>query len=264
MNNTCNNKLAKSILIGCFLISIFSLSAYNVVGHRIISDIAYKNLTSKARKQVDNVLGKRGIIYTSAWADEIRSDNTYAYSYPWHYQNLEHGLTEDGIKHLLENPTAEGEHLFFALDQMITRLKKDKKDAEALKFLVHFVGDLHQPLHLGRSENKGGNGVSITWFGRTTNIHSTWDGSLIDSRKMSSSEYAIYLEDKFESEKQKIKEYDLLQSILKTYEITNEIYNYDMSNTNTYHYLYRFMDQQDELLFRGGIQLANVLNEIYK
>ena len=263
MNNICNNKLAKSILTFCFLVSVFSLSAYNVVGHRIVADIAYKNLTPKAREQVDNVLGKRGIIYTSSWADEVKSDDTYAYSYPWHYQNLASNMTEDGIKHLLENPTAEGMHLFFGIDEMITRLKKNKNDAEALKFLVHFVGDLHQPLHLGRPEDRGGNGVSITWFGRTTNIHSVWDGSLIDSRKMSSSEYAIYLEDRFESEKQKIKEYDLLQSILRAYEIANEIYGYDMSNTNTYHYLYRFMSQQDEMLFRGGIQLANILNEIF-
>lgn len=264
MDNNTNTKSIKSIFIVCFLAFTFSLSAYDVVGHRIITDIAYQNLTKKARSQVDKVLGKRGIIYTSSWADEIKSDKKYAYSYQWHYQNLAVGLTEDGIKQLLENPVSEGEHLFYGINQMIERLKNDKTDAEALKFLVHFVGDLHQPLHLGRPEDRGGNGVSITWFGRNTNIHAVWDGTLIDSRKMSSSEYAAYLEDKFEQKKKEIKTYTVLQSVLRTYEVANEIYDYDLSNTNNYHYLYRFMEQQDEMLFRGGIQLANILNDIFR
>ena len=264
MDNIINKKSTKSIFIVCFLVFTFSVSAYDVVGHRIITDIAYKNLTEKARQQVDEVLGKRGIIYTSSWADEIKSDKKYAYSYQWHYQNLAPGLTEGSIRYMLENPVSEGEHLFYGISQMIGRLKNDKTDAEALKFLVHFVGDLHQPLHLGRPEDRGGNGVSMTWFGRKTNIHAVWDGMLIDSRKMSSSEYAGYLEDKFEQEKEEIKKYNVLQSVLRTYEVASEVYDYDLSNTNNYHYLYRFMEQQDEMLFRGGIQLANILNEIFK
>ena len=264
MNNISNSKSAKSILTVCFLVIVLSLSAYDVVGHRIIADIAYQNLTSKTRKQVDEVLGKRGIIYTSSWADEIKSDKKYAYSYQWHYQNLAANLTETEIKYLFENPVSEGEHLFYGIGQMVERLKKDKTDAEALKFLVHFVGDLHQPLHLGRPEDRGGNGVSIKWFRQETNIHAVWDGMLIDSRKMSSSEYAVYLEDKFEQKKETIKKYSVLQSVLRSYEVANEIYAYDMSDTNSYHYLYRFMEQQDEMLFRAGIQLANILNDIFR
>ena len=264
MNKFFNNKPVKSILTVCFLSVVFSLSAYDVVGHRIISDIAYKNLTSKARKQVDGILGTRGIIYTSSWADDIKSDNKYAYSYRWHYQNLAADLTENRIKYMIENPLSEGEYLFYGISHTVERLKKDKTDAEALKFLVHFVGDLHQPMHMGRPEDRGGNGVSIKWFGEKTNIHAVWDGKLIDSRKMSSSEYAIYLEDKFEQKKDEIQGYSVLQSVMRAYEIANEIYAYDMSNTNSYHYLYRFMEQQDEMLFRGGMQLANILNDIFK
>ncbi|MEI6753200.1 MAG: S1/P1 nuclease, partial [Paludibacter sp.] len=133
--------------------------AYDAVGHRIVADIAYNNLTDKARAQADKVLGKKGLVYEATWADEVRSDNKYAYSYQWHYQDLDDNMTSADIKKLLDNPTAEGEHLFFALDQMQSRLKKDKNDAEALKFLIHFVGDLHQPMHMGRKDDKGGNKV---------------------------------------------------------------------------------------------------------
>ena len=257
-------KLNKIIVGFSLLLLTVSAFAYDAVGHRIVADIAYNNLTDKARTQVDKVLGKKGLVYEATWADEVRSDNKYAYSYQWHYQDLDDNMTSSDIKKLLDNPTSEGEHLFFALDQMQTRLNKDKNDAEALKFLVHFMADLHQPMHMGRKDDKGGNKVDFNWFGRKTNLHSVWDGSLIESQKMSYSEYSQYLQDKFETRKAEIKKNGILQSIEASYAVRNLIYAYDSSDTNNYHYVYFFGDKLDEMLYRGGIQLANVLNAIYK
>ena len=257
-------KFYKHFLTLGFLWLTLCVSAYDAVGHRIIADIAYQNLTAKARTQVNKVLGKHGIIYEASWADEVRSDNKYAYSYQWHYQNLDDNMTSADLKKLLVNPKAEGEHLFFALDTLTTRLKKHGNDAEALKFLVHFVGDLHQPMHLGRVEDKGGNKVDFNWFGRKTNLHSVWDGSLMENQKMSYSEYSAYLQDKFEPRKAEFKQGGALQSIEAAYAVRNLIYSYDMTDTNNYHYVYFFADKVDEMLYRGGIQLANVLNGIYK
>ena len=257
-------KINKFFLTFCFLGLSLSLFAYDVVGHRIIADIAYNNLTTGARTQVDKVLGKHGIIYDAGWADDVRSDSKYAYSYQWHYQDLDDNMTSADLKKLLDNPTAEGEHLFFAIDSMIVRLKKDKNDAEALKFLVHFIGDLHQPLHLGRKDDKGGNKIEFNWFGRKTNLHAVWDGSLIESKKMAYSEFSRYLQDKFEPRKAEFKKHNLLQSIEASYAVRNMIYSYDTSDTNNYHYVYAFADKLDEMLYRGGIQLANILNAIYK
>ena len=257
-------KINKYILTLCFLGLALSISAYDAVGHRIIAEIAYRNLTDKARTQVDKVLGKHGIVYEASWADDVRSDNKYAYSYQWHYQDLDDNMTSNDIKKLLENPKAEGEHLFFALDTLTSRLKKDRNDAEALKFIVHFVGDLHQPLHLGRKDDKGGNTVDFNWFGRKTNLHSVWDGSLIESQKMSYTEFSQYLQDKYEARKAEIKKQTILQSVEAVYAVRNMIYSYDMSDKSNYHYVYFFANKRDEMLYRGGIQLANVLNAIYK
>jgi hypothetical protein len=257
-------KLNKQFLSLCLLAFTISASAYDAVGHRIIANIAYDNLTDKARAQLDKILGKKGIVYEATWADEVRSDNKYAYSYQWHYQDLDDNMTSADIKKLLDNPTAEGEHLFFALDSLTKRLKIDRNDAEALKFLVHFVGDLHQPLHMGRKDDKGGNKVDFNWFGRKTNLHSVWDGMIIENMKMSYSEYSQYLEDKFEPRKAEIKKHGILQSVEAAYAVRNLIYAYDMTDTSNYHYVYRFSDKLDEMLYRGGIQLANVLNGIYK
>jgi hypothetical protein len=147
---------------------------------------------------------------------------------------------------------------------MQLRLRKDKNDVEALKFLVHFVGDLHQPMHLGRSTDLGGNKVDYNWFGKKTNLHAIWDGLLIENQKMSYSEYSKYLQDKFVPRKMEFKKYSILQSAEASYALRNMIYNYDYSDTSNYHYSYRFADQLDEMLYRGGIQLANILNELYK
>lgn len=257
-------KIYKQILLSIFLVSGFSASAYDAMGHRIIADIAYHNLTEKAKSQVDKVLGKNGIVYEATWADEVRSDNKYAYSYQWHYQDLDDNMNSADIQKLLNNPKAEGEYLFFAIDSLTKRLKSSKNDAEALKFLVHFVGDLHQPMHMGRKDDKGGNKVDFNWFGRKTNLHSVWDGAIIENQKMSYTEYSQYLQDKFEPRKSDFKKNGILQSVEASYAVRNLIYGYDYSDTNNYHYAYRFTDSLDEMLYRGGIQLANVLNEIYK
>lgn len=257
-------KLNRQILTLWLLAITVSLQAYDVVGHRIIADVAYQNLTGTARAQLDSLLGKRGLVYEASWADEIRSDTKYEYSYPWHYQNLNDNLTPGDISKLLATPDAEGEHLFYALHQMQRRLKKDKSDTEALKFLIHFTGDLHQPLHLGRLSDLGGNRIDYNWFGKRTNLHATWDGLLIEYRKMSYSEYSRYLQDKFEPKKAEFQKYSIPQSVEAVYVVRNMIYAYDYSDTNNYHYTYRFVGTLDEMLYRGGIQLANILNVIYK
>ncbi|MFZ4455293.1 MAG: S1/P1 nuclease [Bacteroidales bacterium] len=257
-------KTNKSLITLCLLWISLTVAAYDGVGHRIVASIAYQNLTKKARTQVDAVLGKRGIIYESTWADEIRSDKKYDYSYPWHYQNLRDSLTTADFKTLLENPKSEGEHLFYAIDLMKSRLTKDKNDADALKFLVHFVGDLHQPMHLGRKDDLGGNKVETKWFGKQINLHSLWDSYMIETQKYSFSEFSLYLRDKFESKKADFVKCSVVQSVETGYAIRTQIYGYDYSDTNSYHYVYRFADSLDEMLYRGGIQLANILNGIYK
>lgn len=244
------------VLINCYTY------AYDAIGHRIIADIAYSNLNTKVRKQVDKVLGTKGIIYYSTWADEVRSDDKYKYSYQWHYQNLKDGMTEAEMKYLIENPSAEGEHLFYALDVLTQRIKKDKNDEEALKFLVHFIADMHQPMHLGRKDDLGGNRVSIKWFGRDINIHGLWDTQMLEARKMSYSEFSKYLQLKYEDQQQDLEKLQMIDVIKAGYAIRTEIYAYD--NSNNYHYLYNFSNKLDYMLYSGGIYLANYLNNLYK
>ena len=253
-------------ILSLFLLSLIIVSgfAYDATGHRIVADIAYKNLTPKAKSAVDKLLGKQGIVFESTWADEVRSDNQYKYSYQWHYQNLKDSMTNADLEKLMKNPTSEGEHLFFAIDQMKTRISKDKNDVEALKFLVHFMADFHQPMHLGRAADLGGNKTEVKWFGKTINMHSLWDSYMIESQGYTYSEYSNYLQNKFEKQSTKLKQETLLQSLYAVYGVRNKILYYNYADTNNYHYTYLLSDSLDEMLYRGGIQLAKVLNELYK
>ncbi len=87
---------------------------------------------------------------------------------------------------------------------------------------------------------------------------------MIESEKMSYSEFSRYLQDKFEPRKAEFKKHNLLQSVEASYAVRNSIYSYDTSDTSNYHYVYFFADKRDEMLYRVGIQLANILNAIYK
>lgn len=254
--------MKRKILFITILLSFsFQSFAFNVIGHRIISEIAYENLKCSTRKKVDNLLGKRGIIYTSVWADDVRNDSLYTYSYNWHFQNLKDGMTKAELQYLLDNPKSEGEHLFFALDSLSESLKNNKNDREALMFIVHFAADLFQPMHLGRLSDRGGNDVIIRWFGRDIRLHQLWDTQMLEGQKFSYSEYSRYLQDKFAKQKKALKKQSTLDVIWETYLLRNKIYEYDYTNLKPYSYRHEFNDDLDRQLFQAGLQLANILNE---
>lgn len=245
------------------LIIVFNSYAWDAVGHRIVADIAYHNLNGKARSGCDKLLGKKGMIYQATWADEVRSDSSYNYSSAWHYQNLAENLSNSALQNLLGNPLLEGEHVFFAIEKMTERLKRDKNDAEALKFLVHFVGDVHQPMHLGHAADLGGNTLKVNWFRNATNLHSVWDGRIIEAKRMSYTEYSDYLQNKFKNREKEIKGCSFAQSMELVYRLSQKIYDYPFDDSNNYRYVYDFSDDTDEMLYRAGIMLANILNGIY-
>lgn len=257
----------KRLLLFLLLVCPFACYAWDAVGHRIVTEIAYRNLTPKARRGVDKVLGVRGIVYFSSWADEIKSDTIYPDSYGWHFQNLRSGMSREQLDSLYHNKDAEGIHLFYALDKQVSLLRNDKNNADALKFVVHLMGDAYQPMHLGRPEDKGGNKVQMRWFNSGTNLHAVWDGRLISYFNFSYREFADYLCDKFADKKIKkeITDMSAEDCIYQTYLLQNEVYEYQQTgDNNTYHYAYRFRASLERQLYTAGIRLAKLLNSLYR
>lgn len=180
-------------------ISLISLTSLPVLlpgwgadGHRIVGAIASSYLTEEAKATVTDLLGEESLAKTSTWADEIKSDESYNWAYRLHFINL----PMDAETVDMARDCVEGECVVAAINKysaiMADPKEEREKRIEALKFLVHFVGDIHQPLHVSYADNLGGNTVKVSWFGKTNdtgpfgdfewNLHGVWDFGFISRR----------------------------------------------------------------------------------
>jgi hypothetical protein len=142
---------------------------------------------------VDRLLDGKSLADVSTWADEIKSDSAYRWASPLHYANV---APEADSFDLARDCPANGCVVSAILKY--TKVLQDGQAStadktEALKFLVHFVGDVHQPLHVARAHDKGGNDLKVEFFNNRTNLHGVWDSELIRRTKKPWSAYATEL-----------------------------------------------------------------------
>lgn len=269
------------LLIFCICACAYSLPAFSwgQEGHRIIAKIAYDNLNRKAKKNVDKILGKQGIIYWANWPDEIKSDTIYVKSIKdgWHYQDFAGGMSDSLVADALVHYPSEGGNLYKALDSLtlffilrndeysrIAEKAKDTNLVHTLRFIIHLSGDRYCPMHMAHMDDKGGNAVKMKWFGGNTNLHAVWDTKLIDSQGYSYTEYAQKLEHEYDWMKRDIQQATDEQLLLDSYHLTEAIYTYQTTwDGNAYHYIYRWHAPMEKQLYIAGIRLAKLLNEIF-
>ena len=178
--------MIKSLRLACLLIIVASpASAWWDKGHKIVCEIAWQELDDSTRDAISNVLRDEQRTFSDSclWADEIRRDRTWNHVKPHHYINAP--SSADSIDIDRDCPPARG-CVVRAIDAHVATLNKpwdqttEVERAQALKFLGHFIGDIHQPLHAGFPNDRGGNGIRVDLFGRSTNLHKVWDGEIID------------------------------------------------------------------------------------
>jgi len=152
--------------------------AWGAEGHSLIARIAEAQLTAAVRGRVAEILGPgRTLSSVASWADEVRRSRPETAT--WHYVDIP--ITQP---HLDMPRDCPGNDCVLA---KITDLRQTLRDpatspalrTEALMFLVHFIGDMHQPLHCADNHDKGGNTVAVALAGQTTNLHSAWDSGLL-------------------------------------------------------------------------------------
>ena len=130
--------------------------------------------------------------------------------------------------------------------------------------LVHFIGDLHQPLHIGLAEDKGGNDFQVRWFNGGTNLHRVWDSDMIDSYQMSYTELASNTNVLTKVEVAAIKSGKPLDWAYDSRLLAEDIYdNTEVGEKLGYNYMYKYIDTLRFQLQKGGIRLAGLLNEIF-
>ena len=151
--------------------------AWGLQGHQVIANVAWQALTPKSRDEVSQLLATepgQTLESIATWADEHRSPATSS----WHYVNF----PRNSCKFEPERDCAGGQCVVGAIEKNLSVLASnadDKARLKALKYLVHLVGDIHQPLHAGYKDDRGGNTYSLRAFMRQSNLHSVWDSGLI-------------------------------------------------------------------------------------
>ncbi len=138
-----------------------------------------------------------------------------------------------------------------------------KEQVFHLKLLVHLFGDLHQPLHVGRAEDRGGNDIKVTWHYKKSNLHRVWDTQMIESWNMSYTELGQNIGTLSKGQVQSIEEGTFLTGCM----IHGNWSKASMSRVEDdklgYRYSYNNFGTVMEQLQKAGIRLASVLNDIY-
>jgi len=240
--------------------------AWGMLGHRVTGGIAEHYLNPKAKAEIKKLLGNESLAMATNWADFIRSDRFYDYLGPWHYININTGLSRQEVMKFLKEDT--GVDLYTKLNFLVRELKSRKlpadKQAFYLKLLIHFIGDAHQPMHIGRPEDRGGNNIKLYWFGEPTNLHRVWDEQLIEFQQLSYTEHVAAINFISPQQKTKLMTQPLSEWIYESYEIAQKLYaEVRPDDRLTYNYNYKHVNIMNQQLLKGGVRLAGVLNEIF-
>jgi len=274
--------------------------AWGPTGHRVVAEIAQRHLTPAAQAKVSALLGGRSLADVANWPDELRSDARFDKYKPLHFATVPNGVAS--YRDAKKSPCGD---LVVAIDALTAFLRtgsrealfsvkalSDKSDGTAkgacnpqetnpispdtaLRFLVHLMGDLHQPLHVGGTD-LGGNAVSVNWMDRwKTNLHSTWDDEMVDFERFDYTEYARFLDRASEADATRWLTGDTISYADEAIAMRSKLYLFsDDSITSravktpvhkiSYQYIGAQRDRMREQLLKGGLRLAGVLNAIFQ
>jgi hypothetical protein len=241
--------------------SIFAIDFWGSTGHRVVGEIATDYLKPSTKRKIKKLLDGQSLAYVSTFADDIKSDSRYKKFETWHYINM-----PMDAEYNPEKRNEKGD-LVSAIDYCISIITNDNnsKDDRAfyLKLLVHFIGDLHQPMHVGLEEDRGGNDFKVYWFRKDSNLHRVWDSDMIDGHKMSYSELAQNRYYFSKKEIKTIKQGTVIDWVNEVHQVTAKVYeSAKPGDYLSYRYSYDYFSIAEMQLHKAGIRLAQVLNDM--
>ena len=261
-----NTRILKKIFIAVFFIfGIAEASAWGVTGHRVVAEIAENHLTNRAKRKLKKLIGKQKLAYWANWPDNVRNSPEWKNTSTWHYVNIPPQETKEQFIEQLKNNNKP--NIYTAIqDVKGVIVDKNTPDADReiyLRFLVHFLGDMMQPMHTGREEDLGGNLIKIQFFKKDTNLHSLWDSGLIDNTKYSYTEFARVLDVKSKEEINQIQSGSLEDWLYESHQTANQLYASVKPGENySYDYQEQYKDLLERQLLHAGLRLAKILNEV--
>ena len=233
-------------------------------GHDTVAYIAEQHLTPATKAAVDSLLDGYSITYWANWLDNASHTADYEYTKTWHYKNIDAGKSFEKAPRIKEGNIVDAIYQQVEALQDPTAGKEEKR--LALKMVVHFLGDIHQPLHMGHATDKGGNYWKLKFFKTPTNLHTIWDTNLVDAaHAWSHTEWQKEI-DRLPEEAQHalIKDGNPDTWGKETFELCTEIYEKTPEDTIvSYDYIADWTPTIEQQLLKGGLRLADVLNSVF-
>lgn len=257
--------LNKNILAsGLLILSASSAFGWGQKGHDTTAFIAENHLTPATKEKVEELLDGKSPVYYANWLDNASHTPEYAYSKTWHYKNI------DADQKFESAPLLESGDIVRAIYSQVAVLQdpnatRDQKQL-ALKMIIHFLGDIHQPMHLGHASDLGGNRCIVIYFGKDTNLHSVWDSSLPESaHKWSYTEWQQQIDRTTPEQRVEILSVNTPEGWAKeTYEICKDVYANTPDGTKiSYDYIAEWTPVIEQQFLKGGLRLADLLNSIF-
>ena len=251
----------KKLFNFCLIAFPLALVSWGFKGHRAIATIAQKHLTSNTAYVVSAYLKGESMADIATWADENRNNKTA----PWHFLNLPLGLThEQFVKFVSESDN----NVYSAILKTEASLRDksltpDQKN-EALKYLIHLVGDAHQPMHISRREDKGGNTIQVRFDNKGTNLHSLWDSKLIDHEGLSEPEIAKTYDVATFAQIKQWQSDSPMEWIWESYQVSSELYaQAKPGQVIDEVYYQKNISVIRKRIDQAGIRLAGELNKLF-
>lgn len=277
------------LLLLCCLPAL--LPAWGANGHRIVAKICYDNLSEAARGRVDEALGDNYLEQVSTWPDYIRAESGWDFASPWHYMTVQPDQDVADVaaataadpaifdvreaillmRDVLGDRAQARDQLQRLMDEHEVQPLAGSLDATALAFLIHFVGDVHQPMHVGKNRDLGGNKITVLYFGERHNLHAVWDTRIIEQERLSYTEFARFVEKHVGRRKAEWEGADPDQWMAESVVLREVIYNtlYDETDRESglpsfgYDYQHDFLPIVEERLGAAGYRAAAMLNAIF-
>lgn len=245
----------------CAMAPSAAAAEWGRTGHFITGQIAEEYLTPEAKAAVERLLGETSLAVATVWMDEVRSRPEYRYTADWHWATVPDGMSYAEAE---KNPNGD---VIRALETQIEKLKNGgltrEEEREALRILIHTVGDMHQPLHVGTGTDRGGNDVEVSWRGRGSNLHRVWDTDMIESWNMTSTEMTDALNFITEETRQQWLEGGVRAWAAESVSYRENVYDLPGDAALGWEYRNKNFHIVEKRLLQAGVRMAGLLNEIY-
>jgi hypothetical protein len=246
-------------LFGILLCITLKISAWDTRGHRIIAQVAKSSLDKTVIELVDYYLQGMSWDDAATWMDTVRTNPKNDFMKPWHFVNIARDNTyvktkDPNVINQLElclNMLKQKAHLSLAIVN------------QQLRILFHLVGDIHQPLHCGNTEDNGGNMTQVKFQGKASTLHKLWDSQLMDAKTIDIWSCSKMLLGMPQKERTAIQQIDVLAWANESRALLPKVYDF-RNGTIDQAYADASAPIITQQLTRAGLRLASILNSNFR